>query len=166
VKLVALCREILLCGTAFPIAFLPCMNAFAGHRAHARQPMPYMEACFDGAAQYHHVNPVILRSIARVESGYNPRAFNRNPNGTFDYGVMQINSSWFPRLARFGILPAQLADPCINIYIGAWILSGNMREHGNTWKAIGKYNAASDVAGIRYERKIYGEVMAQLKGGQ
>lgn len=142
------------------LAFLPCMNALAG------QPTPYMATCFNGAAQYHHVNPVILRSIAKVESGYNPRAFNRNPNGTFDYGVMQINSTWFPKLARFGIHPEQLADPCTNIYIGAWILANNMREHGNTWKAIGKYNAASDVAEIRYERKIYGAVMAQLREGQ
>ena len=163
-RLVALCRERFLCGTAFLLAFLPCMNAFAGHHAIAGQPTPYMEACFNGAAQYHHVNPVILRSIAKVESGYNPRAFNRNPNGTFDYGVMQINSSWFSKLARFGIRPAQLVDPCANIYVGAWILSGNMREHGNTWKAIGKYNSPSDVTGIRYERKVYGAVMAQLKG--
>ncbi len=36
----------------------------------------------------------LLRSIAEAESGLNPAAINRNSNGTYDFGVMQINSSW------------------------------------------------------------------------
>ena len=34
---------------------------------------PEMMMCFDAAAQYHQVNPIILRSIAQVESNFNPK---------------------------------------------------------------------------------------------
>jgi soluble lytic murein transglycosylase-like protein len=44
------------------------------------------------------VHPDILRAITKVESNFNPRALNKNQNGTYDIGIMQINSSWIPVL--------------------------------------------------------------------
>ena len=116
--------------------------------------------CFDAAAEYHQVNPIILRSIAKVESNFNPGAVNRNKNGSIDVGLMQINSSWFQTLKKFGIVPEQLKDPCTNIYIGAWILSKAIHQYGNTWYAVGTYNSRNASLATRYAVRIY-RVIAQ-----
>ena len=84
-------------------------------------------------------NPRILRAIAKVESNYNPRAINRNTNGTYDFGVMQINSLWASVLGKERW--NSLGDPCTNIKTGASILSSCMESYGYTWQAIGCYNS-------------------------
>ncbi|MDR3098494.1 MAG: transglycosylase SLT domain-containing protein [Paraburkholderia sp.] len=111
--------------------------------------------CIDDAASFHHVNVSLMRAIAQVESGTQTHAINTNSNGTVDIGLMQINSSWLPRLAREGISQQSLLDPCTNAYVGAWILSENIRQYGPTWSAIGAYNAASPDKRLAYARKVY-----------
>ncbi|WP_249215608.1 lytic transglycosylase domain-containing protein [Burkholderia contaminans] len=64
------------------------------------QPRAALADCFDDAASFHHVNPVILRAIAIVESGGKTDATNRNSNGSVDYGMMQINSIHLPSLGQ------------------------------------------------------------------
>jgi len=120
-----------------------------------------MNQCFVGAAQFHHVNVQVLKGIAHVESGFNPSAINKNKNGTYDMGLMQINSSWFPKLKQFNIPVSALYDPCTNIYIGAWILSKGMKKYGNTWQAIGAYNTVSPLLNQKYATKVYRAVLAQ-----
>src|ERR1700729_1838910 len=41
--------------------------------------------CFDEAAKYQKVNPLILRAIAWQESHNQPDAMNKNANGSIDY---------------------------------------------------------------------------------
>lgn len=102
------------------------------------------EACFQQAGVYHGIDPSWLKAIAKVESGFNPRAVGaRNKNGTFDVGMMQINSGWFSTLDKFGIKPGHLTNACTNIFVGAWILSKNVRMYGKTWQAIGAYNTGN-----------------------
>jgi len=50
--------------------------------------------CFEEAGNEYGVSPLLLWGIARHESGMNPAAVGRNGNGTYDYGLMQINSRW------------------------------------------------------------------------
>jgi soluble lytic murein transglycosylase-like protein len=97
-------------------------------------------SCYREAAQRYGVSELLLRAIARTESGENDRALNRNKNGTFDIGRMQINSGWLKQLSRYGITIARLADPCTNVMIGAWILSSNTASYGMGWEAVGAYN--------------------------
>lgn len=102
------------------------------------------------------VNPYILFSIAKTESGLNPRAVNKsNANGSEDVGMMQINSFWFPKLAKFGIAREHLFDPCVSLDVAGWILSQNMERHGNTWKAIGAYNAVTPSKQQVYAEKVF-----------
>ena len=98
-------------------------------------------ACWDDAAARYQVNSSLLHAIARTESALNPQAINRNRNGSRDIGLMQINSSWLPVLARHGIAERDLLDPCTNIRVGAWILAQNFQRLGSDWNAVGAYNA-------------------------
>lgn len=109
--------------------------------------------CFDEAGTQYGINPLILRAIAKVESNYNPRAVNRNTNGSYDFGVMQINSSWGPVLGRERW--NTLGDPCSNIKTGAMILSSCIRKYGYTWEAIGCYNSQTPDKRNKYARVVF-----------
>ena len=100
------------------------------------------------------MNSALLHAIARTESGLNPLAIGRNPNGSRDIGLMQINSAWLPTLATHGISERDLFEPCTNIYVGAWILAGNVYKLGYTWEAVGAYNAASPALRRAYIDKV------------
>ena len=98
--------------------------------------------CWDKAAHYYHVDPWLLFAIAKVESGMNPQAVGVNHDGTYDVGLMQINSSHFPELQRKGIDSYRLmSEPCTSIMVGASILSDMIKVYGNNWEAVGAYNA-------------------------
>jgi soluble lytic murein transglycosylase-like protein len=111
-------------------------------------------ACWEEAGLRYGVNPTLLYAIARTESGMNPNAINRNRNGSYDLGLMQINSRWFPTLRRYGIDEQQLRQPCVSIHVGAWILAQNMRRLGNSWEAVGAYNATQPGQRLIYARRV------------
>ena len=115
----------------------------------------HVQACWDQAATRYGINPHLLVAIAKTESGLNPSAINRNKNGSYDLGLMQINSLWFPTLRRYGIDEQQLLEPCTSIHVGAWILAQNMRRLGNTWEAVGAYNASRSDLRMKYALKVY-----------
>ncbi|MFC7518869.1 lytic transglycosylase domain-containing protein [Herbaspirillum sp. GCM10030257] len=112
-------------------------------------------ACWEEAAARYRVNPYLLYAIAKTESSLNPAAINRNKNGSYDIGLMQINSSWFPTLRKYGLEEKQLYDPCTSIHVGAWILSQNMQRLGNSWNAVGAYNSSKPDLRLKYALKIY-----------
>lgn len=116
--------------------------------------------CLDDAAAYHHVDARLLRAIAQQESGMRDDVIATNRNGTRDIGRMQINSSWLPTLARFGITERKLLDGCVSSYVGAWILAHNFARLGLTWDAVGAYNAVSPDKRARYATQIYRRLMA------
>lgn len=107
---------------------------------------PYVDA-----GERQHIDPWMIYSVAKVESGNNPLAFNKNRNGTYDIGIMQINTVHLPTLAKFGISKDDLWNPETNIHVGAWVLSGCIQKHGYTTKALDCYNG--DKTG-RYSKKV------------
>jgi len=118
-------------------------------RAHATD-------CFDAAAAYQHVNPMVLRAIAWQESHNRADATHVNANGSVDYGVMQINTIHLSTLARYGIGRDALMSPCKNIYIAAWQLRRQILKYGNTWAAVGAYHSATPALRDQYARQISG----------
>ena len=112
-------------------------------------------ACWEEAGNKYGINAQLLYAIAKTESGLNPQAFNRNKNGSYDVGLMQINSVWFPTLRKHGIKEQQLYEPCTSIQVGAWILAQNIQRMGNSWNAVGAYNSGDPARRLRYALKVY-----------
>lgn len=104
-----------------------------------------LEACFIASGLKYNLDPQLLWSIAMVESRGRANAINVNQGEkvTEDLGVMQVNSSWLPALAKYSITRERLLkEPCLNIDVGAWILAGTIARYGWQWNAVGAYNAA------------------------
>ncbi|NTY36881.1 MULTISPECIES: lytic transglycosylase domain-containing protein [Burkholderia cepacia complex] len=118
--------------------------------------------CFDEAARYQQVNPLILRAIAWQESRNRPGALNKNTNGSIDYGLMQINSVHLSTLSRYGIDRGTLMEPCKNVYVAAWHLKQKMNRYGNTWQAVGAYHSETPSQRDKYARQIAG-ILTQWK---
>ena len=121
--------------------------------------LPEPAPCVTAAAEYHTVNPWILKAILKVESDFNPRAVNRNANGSIDVGMAQINSIHFAKLKRWGIAPADLMDGCIATYVAAWHLANQIRTHGNTWFGIASYHSASQCQNTRYAGLLWNTLL-------
>lgn len=105
--------------------------------------------CFKEAGVYFNIDPVLLRSIAVVESNLKPESIGKNMNAegkllSKDYGLMQINDIHIPALVSDGIISSErdlIENPCLNIKIGAWILYKHFRTCGINWPCLGSYNA-------------------------
>lgn len=113
------------------------------------------EACFEGASKHYSIDKNLLKAIAITESGMKANIIGpQNKNGSYDIGMMQINSGALPTLAKFGIDQWDLLDACTNIHVGAWVLATKISRFGKTWKAVGAYNASSESKQIIYIKKV------------
>ncbi|WP_108105914.1 lytic transglycosylase domain-containing protein [Geobacter sp. DSM 2909] len=110
--------------------------------------------CFEEAGNRYGISPHLLYAISKGESSFNPLAINYNSNGTYDYGLMQINSSWESALRKLGISWNSIADPCTNVMVGAWVLSQCIRDYGYSWSAVGCYNSRTPSKRDRYAARI------------
>lgn len=118
--------------------------------------------CFEEAGQKFGVSPQLLWAIAKTESHFDPAAVSYNTNGSFDYGVMQVNSSWYRELGHEKWM--RLGDACYNVQVGAWILSRCVQRYGYTWKAVGCYNAFSKDKRAVYANRVYRTLKAAARG--
>lgn len=113
------------------------------------------DECFAGAATRYSINKSLLVAIAKTESNLNPLAVGAaNKDGSYDVGLMQINSSWIPTLRKYGISNNDLLSGCTSIYVGAWIMANNISRHGATWRAVGAYNASTNSKRELYVSKV------------
>lgn len=140
----------------------PRLSGAATPSANQIAPRRSNQACWDEAARYHGLDPWLLYAVAYVESTHNPSVISKpNRNGTYDIGLMQINSVHLPRLAKYGITQTTLMDACASTYVGAWIMSDNIRRFGWSWEAIAAYNVGSlntparRRIGKKYAGKVY-----------
>jgi len=124
-------------------------------------PMPASAFCFEEAGQTYNISPELLWAIAKVESDFRPDAINKNTNGSYDYGVMQINSWWYSKLGKERW--ESLGDACVNVQTGAWILAQCIAQHGYNWEAVGYYNARTPEKRKAYVKKIQAAVKQAQK---
>jgi soluble lytic murein transglycosylase-like protein len=116
--------------------------------------------CFNFAGKRFGVNPNLLYAVAKVESGFNPYAIDRDSNGSYDYGVMQINSIWYKEIGLRKWL--NLKHTCFNIQVGAWIMSQcQERYNNNILKSIACYHSGG--GSIRANSNYISAVVADLR---
>jgi hypothetical protein len=75
-----------------------------------------------------------FEKIKMAESSGNPKAINRNKNGTYDSGLYQINSIHIPELQKQGIIqnPNDLFDPNVNTKAASFLYK---RDGLSPWQA-------------------------------
>jgi len=95
--------------------------------------------CFDEAGRYYGISPALLRAIAQVESGLNPKAYRGYSDGSAFIGIMQVNTKWLSALRDAGYDESLFWDVCYNIWLGAWVLKSCIDKYGYNWRAIDCY---------------------------
>lgn len=125
--------------------------------AHAQDASP--DRCVEPAAQYHGVNPQILRAILMVESRLNPGVVSRNSNGSIDVGIAGINSIHFKELAKHGIGHNQLLDACVSTYVAAWKVRKKTERWGNTWYGVAAYHSETPYFNQRYQVLLHNQLV-------
>jgi soluble lytic murein transglycosylase-like protein len=109
--------------------------------------------CINHAAITYHVPAKLIISVIEIEGGRNGMAI-KNKNGTYDLGVMQVNSIWVPKIKYFGITKQDLQfNPCTNVTVGSWILAKGMAT-ANGWQGIGNYHSITSSYNQRYREKV------------
>lgn len=114
--------------------------------------------CINQAAITYMVPAKVIISILATEGGKVGSA-TMNKNGTEDLGPMQINTSWLTQLAQYGYSRQQIQnDPCVNVMIGSWILSGKIAQNasstGDYWYGVAGYNSVTPSINARYQSKV------------
>jgi len=92
-------------------------------------------AILSNASDYN-VAPALAFSLCAEESGYNPRALNRNKNQTVDRGLFQLNNASFPKLKV-----EDFYDTNINARYGISHLRWCLNTAGTEISALAIYNA-------------------------
>jgi len=121
--------------------------------------VPYL-ACMLAVSQFYHLPPRVLPSIQAVEAG-RPGTISRNFNGTGDLGVLQVNSTWVPYLARAWEIPPSMVarrlieDACFNIVSAGAIMRIYLDEtRGDVVRAVGYYHSHTPERASLYQIRV------------
>lgn len=97
--------------------------------------------CMAEAARRYEVPELLLHAIVSKERGQMGQCV-KNRNGTLDCGLAQINSSWVPYFAKYGVKAEHLVNnACTNLSAAAYVLKKNYLIKERDWfKAIVSYN--------------------------
>ena len=121
--------------------------------------VPYL-ACMALVASIYHLPPRVLPSIQLVEGG-RAGSVSRNPNGSEDLGVMQVNTVWLGALAAYTRLPpAVLRDnlvnrACFNIAAAGAIMRVYLdATKGDLMQAIGDYHSHTPILNQDYRLRV------------
>lgn len=132
------------------IAMLAAAGAASAQSARLRSDPEDVARCIETASRQFNIPELPLWIILDVERGTLGKV-NRNTNGTYDMGPMQVNTIWLKRIAPYGITEHQVINNlCINIYVGAWIFTKELQEHGTLPKAIANYHSPTPKHQMRY----------------
>ncbi|EAY0104298.1 lytic transglycosylase domain-containing protein [Salmonella enterica] len=125
-------------------------------------------SCYDFAGEKFGISPNLLKAISLVESNNKSGIVSKiNKNGTYDIGIMQINSSHLSFLKTIGIHESNLLlDSCTNIIVGAYLLRKNfIYFKGDVRRAIGAYNAGysmkNERLGDAYVSKVFNKYKSE-----
>ncbi len=105
---------------------------------------------------------VLILLILDTEGGW-VGASAHNTNGTDDLGPMQVNTSWLPTFARFGITRDLLQNhACVNVYAGSWILATLLKEHLSLVDVIAFYHSPTPKHQAEYLTQVRKHLVKRL----
>jgi hypothetical protein len=124
----------------------------------ADSPSSYLQErieCSIQAANHYHIPALVLLAVAEQEGG-KPGQKVRNSNGTYDYGVMQINTVSLADLKRFGINEHHvLANGCYPYYLAAWRIAGHLQnDEGDIWQRAANYHSRTPTYNRLYRSNL------------
>ena len=110
--------------------------------------------CIATAAYQYELDPLLLLAVKYVETAdRTDTPIRHNTNGSWDIGLMQINTVWRDTLDRHGLSFSDLEIPCKNIAVGAWILADKIKLKG-IWEGVGSYHSNTPHLSQRYRDKV------------
>lgn len=129
----------------------------------AMPPAIYREACIAQAAAHYRAHPDIIRAVIGTEGGTTGK-ISKNKDGSFDMGLMQINSVHLPELARYGITQEMLVgNECLNIMIGTYLLQKNILLSNDFWHGVGSYHSKTPSKNTAYQYRVW-EHLQRVQG--
>ncbi len=120
--------------------------------------------CINQAAVTYYVPAKVIISVIATEGG-DVGVARQNKNGTYDYGPMQVNSSWLPTIKKYGYTDKLLQyDPCVNVMAGTWILSTKITQARDYWSGVANYHSVTPLLNSRYKLKVinYYQLLSKL----
>jgi hypothetical protein len=96
-----------------------------------------------------------MLAVAEQEGG-KPGQKIRNSNGTYDYGVMQINTVSLVDLRSYGINENHvLAEGCYPYFLAAWRIAGHIaKDPGDLWQRAANYHSRTPYYNQIYREKL------------
>ncbi len=126
------------------------------------QPTPLSMECLERVSTRYQVHPVILSIVARVEGGWSGAKIE-NTNGTYDLGLMQINTIHLDFLSQYGITEKMLQNnDCISVGFAAWYIRNvtvnqTARDSMDYFRAIARYHSKNEPYRTRYAERLQAE---------
>lgn len=125
--------------------------------------------CVARASQHYKIPVPVTLALMKTEGG-KPGSFVRNTNGTYDMGVMQVNTLWIPEYSkRFGItrnafVMRAVLDGCFSVFLGLDILRAQVDREGSIEKGVAAYHSRTPDKAARYMRRFNAQLQAVARG--
>lgn len=130
--------------------------------------------CIEASARYNRLPPALLLAVRLQEAG-RTGYWRRNADGSFDYGVMQINSRWLPMLEPQGYTATVLVyNGCASIEAGAWILAWALASQDSWnradaqpaayWRGVGDYHSHTPTLNRGYAEQVWARYRRDVQG--
>lgn len=113
------------------------------------------KTCWDAAAAKYNLDPWWLFTIASIESGFDDSGVVRkNTNGSYDVGMMQINTIHKNELKKQGIdIQDVRFNTCQGIHFAAKLLADSIKRYGLNIDGIGGYHSNTPHLRQKYGKK-------------
>lgn len=101
-----------------------------------------LQVCLERAAHFYHLPVLLLDAIVWQEGGTDGVG-DRDPDGSYDLGLAQINTRWLSVFSKYGITERSLLDnPCENLYAAGYVLDTYAQHFGgqNWFRTTMAYN--------------------------
>ena len=128
---------------------------------------PLTKQCVVESASLQSLELIKVLSVLGWEAG-RLGLYQRNTDGSYDIGPMQVNSIHLPDLARkFSRPQAEIAtllgyDGCFNVAVGSMMLRARTNEaNGDFWMGIGRYHSKTPAKAARYILNVHA-VMTEI----